>query len=203
FIEPFFLRGGLRRRAVGALGALRAVDAAILEPAQLLLEPVGGELDRRAGLVVGLGRDELRAVHADRDLGLVQRAHVAHDDVDAVDVVGVLVEFLEPLLGELAHARGNLALTGSDVDLHGYLLRSRCGGAIRRVRSVPQATRRRNRAGRMFNCSRYLATVRRAMWSPFSCNSSAMRWSDRGSFLSSSSMSVLMMSLAVRADTSS
>ena len=30
-----------------------------------------------------------------------------------------------------------------------------------------------------------------------------MRWSDNGSFLSSSSMSVLMMFLAVRADTSS
>ena len=79
-----------------------------------------------------------------------------------------------------------------------------CDGSARRLlRPLPgprtanaDATRRRKRAGRMFSCSRYFATVRRAMRRPVCCRSSAILWSDSGSVLSSSSISVRILSLA-------
>src|SRR4029450_3708095 len=41
-------------------------------------------------------------------------------------------------------------------------------------------TSRRWWDGRMFSSSRYLATVRRAMFSPFACSAPATSWSDSG-----------------------
>ena len=48
--------------------------------------------------------------------------------------------------------------------------------------------RRRMRAGRMLSCSRYLATVRRAMFMPSPSKRLTIFWSERGFVFSSASM---------------
>src|SRR5207245_2365789 len=72
-----------------------------------------------------------------RDLRGVQLALVRHDDAHFLDGVVVLVQLLEAEMGERAHVGAELAVAGSQMDLHESLARAtpaRGGAASMRFR---------------------------------------------------------------------
>src|SRR5262245_7594445 len=195
---------------VRAAGPALAADALLLEAPELPLEPVGREIDRDLRLGGFFAANQLVVVEPQRDLGAVPVALGGDDQVRLVDVAREFLELLEAPLGVESDFLIELTVTRGGEDLHRLPRAARLGDRARARRparrpvarpdaSRRHATRRRKRAGRILNCSRYFPTVRRAIRKPRSWSSSAIRWSESGPRLSSSSMSVLMISLAVRA----
>ena len=108
---------------------------------------------------------------AQRLRGAIVAAVVDYDDLAGVRQREERLARLADELGEILRL-----VLGGDEDAH-----------LGRCRAGDEAHRRfRMRAGRMLSWSRYLATVRRAILTPFWANISTICWSVRG-FLGSSS----------------
>src|SRR5438094_3464842 len=101
-------------------------------------------------------------------------AVVDHDDLAGIRQGQEGLTGLADELGEILHL-----VLGGDEDAHLWPRRA-CGQAHSRLRM---------RAGRMLSWSRYLATVRRAILTPFCANISTICWSVSG-FLGSSSPTI-------------
>src|SRR5437762_1602178 len=110
------LRRGLR--AVAAARPALAALALVLETPELLLQPVGGEIDRDLELGGLLAAHELVMVEPQLDLRTVTVALCGHGQVRLADVARELSELLETLLGVEPDARIELTMTRRGDDLH-------------------------------------------------------------------------------------
>src|SRR5262245_38760280 len=151
--------------------AAAPLQALLLEAPQLLLDPIDGAIDGGARPGGQLAAHDIVTAHLEGDLRGMPVLLGGHGDVGLLDVVHEALELLEALFGEETILGIQFTVSYGQEYAHGLPLG-------RRARSRPgmrQATRRRQRAGRILSCSRYFATVRRAILSPRSCSSSAMR----------------------------
>src|SRR5439155_11455123 len=110
------VHGGARSRPAVARGTL-AIDAALVQPPQVLLEAIGGALEREARLVRLLADGHGAAGELRRDLGDVAKPFARHDDVRLAQVASEALALLETEIGERANVVIQGAVAGSRVDL--------------------------------------------------------------------------------------
>src|SRR5262249_35059667 len=92
--------------------------ALVLEAPELLLQPVGGEVDRDLRFGRLLAAHQLVMIEPQRDLRAVTVALGGHRQVGLADVARELAELLETLLGVEPDARIELTVTRRGDDLH-------------------------------------------------------------------------------------